>query len=214
MSKVLLRKFAEGSENKRICSSSMINYIGGLCFSILLPLVCNCTSVVVFNAFRTEAILDALVNHKCHHLICYPQYLFKLLEETRLKKFTISSLRYVTSGATPVPSHLIKALMKEWSLTAVFNGYGMTESCCLNHINVVQADTSDAQMESIGKPLPNFEAKVVSPETGQIVSSGQDGVLLVRGPSIMKGYWDQPDLTKEFIDDQGWYEKPSSFGPF
>ena len=204
MSKVLLRRYAEGSENKRVCSSSLINYIGGLCFSVLMPLVCNCTSVVAYYSFSTDKLLKALVKYQCNHLISYPQYLIEILEVTRLRGLSIGSLKYVTSGATPVPSHLIKALMQEWSLTALFNGYGQTESCCLNHINVIRPDTSGVQIQSIGKPLPFFEAKVVCPETGQIVPPGQVGVLQVRGQSIMKGYWNQPELTGQFIDQEGW----------
>jgi long-chain acyl-CoA synthetase len=82
----------------------------------------------------------------------------------------------------------------------LIEGYGLTETSPLTHANPLQR----ARAGSIGIPLPETDARVVDLETGRDVPPGTAGELLIRGPQVMRGYWNRPDETARAIED-GWF---------
>jgi long-chain acyl-CoA synthetase len=82
-------------------------------------------------------------------------------------------------------------------------GYGLTETSPVTHCNPVYGER---RAGSIGLPLPDVEAMLINPETGMPVPWGSDetGELLVRGPNIMKGYWNRPEDTAKCLNEDGW----------
>ena len=83
----------------------------------------------------------------------------------------------------------------------------MTETSCTGTMTQSEdASISDKfALESIGRPFPFVEVKVVNPKTNEILPRNEDGELCIRGYSVMKGYWDEPVKTAEAIDKHGWY---------
>ena len=76
---------------------------------------------------------------------------------------------------------------------------------CQTTTHISDADKSFRQaFESVGRPIPFTEAKIVDPLTGKIQPLNTDGELMIRGFNIMKGYWDEPELTAKVIDKNGW----------
>ncbi|HIH62222.1 MAG TPA: AMP-binding protein, partial [Methanobacteriales archaeon] len=65
-------------------------------------------------------------------------------------------------------------------------------------------DPIEKRVETVGKPLPHIEVKLVDPETGKEVGPGQIGEICCRGYNVMKGYYKMPEMTKEVIDEDGW----------
>jgi len=78
-------------------------------------------------------------------------------------------------------------------------GYGLTETSPLTHANPIER----AKPGSIGVPLPDTDARIVDLETGEDVKPGQSGELLIRGPQVMRGYWNRPEATADVLRD-GW----------
>src|SRR5690606_6042526 len=79
-------------------------------------------------------------------------------------------------------------------------GYGLTEASPVTHANPVWGRRKTGR---IGLPWPDSECRIVNPETGEEVKQGEVGELQVRGPQVMKGYWNRPEETEKVLKD-GW----------
>ena len=117
-----------------------------------------------------------------------------------LHKYDLSSLRACMSGGAGLPVEVQK---KFEEITGAFlvEGYGLTECA------PVACATPLRGMRKIGKigvPVPSTEVKIIDVDTGETVPPGASGELLLRGPQVMKGYWNRPDETATTIDDEGW----------
>jgi long-chain acyl-CoA synthetase len=112
------------------------------------------------------------------------------------------ALRLIHSGAAPLPLALLKALHANLGVP-VQEGYGLSEIASMGLSNPIQPD--EPQLGSIGHPLPGLEAKVVD-SLGEPIpwwDTASIGELWLRGPSVMRGYWQQPDKTAKKLQD-GW----------
>jgi long-chain acyl-CoA synthetase len=111
----------------------------------------------------------------------------------------LSFIRYVLSGA----SALDPAVRQEFEghgVAEVVEGYGLTEASPVTHVNLPGAGNRPG---TIGVPLPDTEARLVDPDTGAEVSDDAVGELVVRGPQVMKGYFNNPMATEQVLRD-GW----------
>lgn len=113
----------------------------------------------------------------------------------------LSSLRMSAVGAASVPVELVQRLRAELFSTVV-TGYGLTE--CTGIATMSRpADPPEIICRTVGRPLPGVEVRVVGPD-GSSVAAGFPGEVLVRGPNVMRGYFDAPEQTAEAVDGDGW----------
>ncbi|KAG0599811.1 hypothetical protein M758_12G180400 [Ceratodon purpureus] len=127
------------------------------------------------------------------HLMAQKLVYSKILASIGIKKAAIS-------GGGSLPPYVDKFF--EAVGIRVLNGYGLTETapvltCRLPSNNV---------LGTVGGSLPETEMKVVDPDTGNIVPPGIKGIVKVRGPQVMKGYYKNPTATSKAIDSEGWFE--------
>jgi acyl-[acyl-carrier-protein]-phospholipid O-acyltransferase/long-chain-fatty-acid--[acyl-carrier-protein] ligase len=119
----------------------------------------------------------------------------------------LSSLEVVVAGAEKMPISLCDAFEKKFGIRPV-EGYGTTELSPLVSVNVPptrsKSATIDCKEGSVGRPVPSVSAKAVDPETYEDLPLGTPGMLLVKGPNVMKGYLGQPEETAKVMHD-GWY---------
>ncbi len=111
-----------------------------------------------------------------------------------------SHLRLTSSGGMA----LTEAAATRWEKVTgvpICEGYGLTETSPVVSIN----PPDKPQLGSVGVALPETECKVVD-EEGKVLPEGEEGELCVRGPQVMKGYWDQPEETEKSIDSEGWFK--------
>jgi acyl-[acyl-carrier-protein]-phospholipid O-acyltransferase/long-chain-fatty-acid--[acyl-carrier-protein] ligase len=118
------------------------------------------------------------------------------------------SLRFAMVSAEKLPDWLANAFEEKFGLRPV-EGYGCTEcspvvSCGTRDFRAAGFRQSGSRRGSIGRPLPGVSVRIVSPETGAPLPLGEPGLLLVRGPNVMRGYLGQPAKTAEVLRD-GWY---------
>ncbi|MEO1617712.1 MAG: AMP-binding protein, partial [Planctomycetota bacterium] len=127
----------------------------------------------------------------------------------RIQPEQFSKLDVVVVGAEKMPADLFESFEKRFGVRPI-EGYGTTELSPLVSVNVPPS-RSPAKFQpdriegSVGRPVPGVCAKVVSPDTGEELPAGEDGMLLIAGPNIMLGYAKKPELTSKAVRD-GWYE--------
>jgi len=112
----------------------------------------------------------------------------------------LSSIRLCFSGADRLPRE-VQADFERLSGGRVIEGYGLTESSPVTHVNPMRGPRKSG---SIGLPIPNTEARIIDLESGEDVKPGDEGEMLVRGPQVMKGYWSEPEETAMAIEPDGW----------
>jgi long-chain acyl-CoA synthetase len=118
----------------------------------------------------------------------------------RVREYDISSIKVCSSGSAPMPQ---EALRKFEKLTGgkISEGYGLTEASPVTHANPF---AGKRKVGSIGLPRPDTDAKIVDLESGEKdLPPGEEGELCIRGPQVMKGYWNRPEETAKSLRG-GW----------
>lgn len=133
--------------------------------------------------------------------ICVPTMLQRMLDAPAAATRDLASWRLVTLGGTPVPPEVIRRAGERGIKAGI--GFGQTEaSPYLTHTR--PDDPHPDWVNTVGRPLPQTELKIVSPATGEIVPRGQLGEICARGYSLMHDYFDNPKATAAAIDAEGW----------
>ncbi len=112
-----------------------------------------------------------------------------------LKKYDLTSIKYCTSGAAPLPEE-VQVTFERISGGKLVEGYGLTETCAPTHVNPM---SGTRKIGCIGVPVPNTLSKIVDPETGADLPVGQVGEIAINSPQIMLGYWKKPEETAKVM---------------
>jgi long-chain acyl-CoA synthetase len=122
-----------------------------------------------------------------------------LLNHPKIDKVDMTCIEGCFSGSAPLPAEVIRDF-EEKTAAVIVEGYGLTESCPVTHVNPL----SHRKVGSIGLPVPDTDCRIVDLIDGETdVPQGEVGELLVKGPQVMKGYWNNPEETAETLRD-GW----------
>ena len=117
-----------------------------------------------------------------------------------LKEYGFDKVRVFNSGGSAMPVNLLHAF-EEKTGRRVYEGYGLSEASPVTHFNPTFAERRPG---SIGVPIPSTDTRIVDVETGkEEMPVGEPGELVVKGPQVMKGYWNMPEETDETLRD-GW----------
>ena len=160
---------------------------------------------VIIPAFSPPAVLAAIAEHRVTDVMLVPTMLQLVLADPGLPAHDLSSLRRIFYGAAPMTEPLLRAAMRALPGMGFVQGYGMTETA-LTIMLPPEYYTPEGQrlgkISSIGRALP-LAAVAIRDPAGQEVPAGTVGELTVRSPSVMLGYYGQPELTAATIRD-GW----------
>jgi len=129
-----------------------------------------------------------------------PTMYIGLLNHPDLEKYDLSSIEVCISGSAPLPVE-VQQQFEKLSGGKLVEGYGLTESSPVTHANFLW--DNERVKGSIGVPWPDTDAKIVSLSTGETLPPGEIGELAVKGPQVMKGYWNRPEETEQALKD-GW----------
>ena len=148
-----------------------------------------------------KPILEAIHKYKATFMPAVPTLYNGLINFPDLKKYDLTSLKGCFSGGAPMPMETMRKF-EELTGSQICEGYGLTETSPVTHINPYGAKT---KLGTIGLPIPNTEAKIVDVDdfNKEITEPGQPGEICLKGPQIMKGYINRPDETAVTLRD-GW----------
>lgn len=156
--------------------------------------------IIATPRFDLEETLRLISRKKPHYFPAVPAIYNAINTHPDIKKYDLSSLRYCVSGGAPLPVEVKKSFERNTGCTLV-EGYGLTEASPVVCVNPVRGEN---RAGSIGLPLPGTELRAVSIIDGKTpVPAGERGELCIRGPQVMKGYWNRPDETAGVLID-GW----------
>jgi long-chain acyl-CoA synthetase len=150
--------------------------------------------------FDPNLLIEAIKQHKPSFFPGAPTLYISMLNHPEIKTCGLEHVRRFNSGSAPLPLEVIERFEK-MSGAMLYEGYGLTEASPTTHSTPTLAKR---KIGSIGLPFPSTECKIVDLETGErVVAVGEVGELCVRGPQVMKGYWNRPEETAIALRD-GW----------
>ena len=182
-------------------------------FSTLMGLACLGVPVFALASFRPVEVLDAIEERRATIFIGVPA-MYRMMEEAGADQRDLTSIRIWGSGADAMPADLARRFKKMGATAtlpligpvgeaAFLEGYGMVEVG-----GGVAAKVSPPMLdlglgESIGFQLPSYKFRVVD-DDGHDVRTGLTGELWVRGPGVIKGYWNAPEISARTVTEDGW----------
>jgi acyl-[acyl-carrier-protein]-phospholipid O-acyltransferase/long-chain-fatty-acid--[acyl-carrier-protein] ligase len=178
----------------------------GFTVTLWLPAVLGCGVAYHPSPLDLTAVSELVRDYRVTFLLATPTFLQAYLRRCSPEDF--GSLQFVVVGAEKLPERLALAFEDRFGIRPL-EGYGATECS-----PVIAVNTRDfrapgfrqvgAKRGHIGHPLPGISVRIVDPETRERLPIGAAGLLLVRGPNVMKGYLGKPEKTAEVLQD-GWY---------
>ena len=158
--------------------------------------------LVVMPRFHPREALRLVEQERVTVLVAVPMAYQVMLGVQDFDRYDTTSLLICGTGAAPCPPHLAREIQRRFGC-AVHIGFGATETA--GGISATSlADSSTRQSETVGRPMPGMEVKVVD-EARRELPPGQVGELACRSDSIMLGYYRAPETTAEVKDEDGWY---------
>jgi acyl-[acyl-carrier-protein]-phospholipid O-acyltransferase/long-chain-fatty-acid--[acyl-carrier-protein] ligase len=152
------------------------------------------------------AVGDLCAKYRLTLLVCTPTFL--QLYQRRCTPEQLSTLRVVLTGAEKLPLRLCQSFEDRFGISPI-EGYGVTECAPVIAVNCPDFRATGffqpaSRRGTVGRPLPGISVRIVDPDTFDRLPPGTPGMLLVKGPNVMKGYLGRDDLTSQAIRD-GWY---------
>jgi len=177
------------------------------CFGIVLGTLCcmvrECTMLVPSEYFDAEAVLDCVERERATALYGVPTMFVALLEHETWPGRDLSSLRTGIMAGSPCPVEVMNRVVGEMGAREMTIAYGLTEASPV----ITQTRTEDPveiRVETVGRPIPGVEVRVVDPVDERVVPDGEQGELQARGHGTMLGYYKMPEATAEAIVEGGW----------
>ena len=171
----------------------------GLVLGCLTPLAFG-ASIVLQDVFNAKEALELMQKYECTMNFGVPTMFMLELDEFRKGNYSLK-LRSGMMGGAPCPVEVVKGVRNEMGCDVCI-GYGITETSPL--ITLTRYEDDDIKRaESVGKPLPGVEVKVVDDERREL-PRGEIGEIAIRG-NVMKGYYKMEEATKKAVDEEGWY---------
>jgi len=157
-------------------------------------------TIILLPRFQIDDTLEAINAHQPTRFPGVPTMYIAIINHPRVKEYNISSIKVCSSGSAPMPVEVLKRF-EELTGAKISEGYGLTEASPVTHSNPF---SGKRKIGSIGLPRPDTDAKIVDLENGdRDLPPGEEGELCIRGPQVMKGYWNRPEETAKSLRN-GW----------
>ena len=176
-------------------------HVFGLTVAMAFPLSVAGAVVLMPNPRDMPQLIASISKHRVTLFPAVPAMFTAIVNAQGVEKLDLTSVRSCFSGSAPLPPDILQRF-EEMTGSKIVEGYGLTETSPVTHANPLDGRR---KIGSIGVPLPNTDMKVVSLDDGTTeVEVGKQGELLLKGPQVMRGYWNVPEQTAAAFTD-GWF---------
>jgi len=188
-------------ENEVSLNVTPFYHIFGLTVGMLMSLSIGATQVML-EKFHRKDFCELVSRYRATYAFLVPPMFIALANYPALRSYDLSSLRFAANGAAPISPEVARKFQDLTGVT-VYHQWGLTEAS-----PVVAANPwHKIKIESQGIPLSDTEHKVIDPDTCRELPIGETGELIIRGPQVMKGYWNRPEETEDafiIVDGERW----------
>ncbi len=178
----------------------------GYTATLWFPLIAGFQVVYHKSPLESVIIQKIIKENKATFIMTTPTFLQMWMK--KFNKDDIGSLKFIIVGAEKLRESIANEFNEKFGIP-VLEGYGTTELspvACVSVLNVQDRDEFQLgnKIGKVGRPIPGVIVKIVEPETNSPLQINQSGLMLIKGPNVMKGYWQDEIKTNEVIKD-GWY---------
>jgi long-chain acyl-CoA synthetase len=168
--------------------------------SCALAGVSMAATIIMHHRFVPKTVLGLIEQYEPTVMSAVPTMLVALNGLLRSRALKYRALRFCMSGGAPLDTRVAEEFARHTGATVV-EGFGLSEAGPVTHIGPLDGSSRPG---TIGLPLPDTDARIVDPVTGQFdVPRGELGELIIKGPQVMLGYWNDPEATARTVRD-GW----------
>jgi fatty-acyl-CoA synthase len=186
----------------KICIPVPMYHCFGMVLGVLAAMTHGAASVFCSEGFDALAVLQAVASERCTVLHGVPTMFIAELEHPRFREFDLSSLRTGIMSGSSCPIAVMRRVVDEMHMQEVTICYGMTETGPVSFQSQTD-DPLERRVTTVGRVHPHVQVKIID-EDGRVTPRGVAGELLTRGYSVMRGYWEDAERTREAIDAGGW----------
>lgn len=187
----------------RICVPVPFYHCFGCVMGTLCSVVHGAAMIVPAESFSPTATLDAIVAERATAVYGVPTMFIAQLEDPSFAGRDLSSLRTGIMAGSPCPVEIMRQVIERMGAREITICYGQTEASPVI-TQTHRTDPIETRVETVGRPLPGIEVKLVDPTTGTTLGDNQSGELCARGHGVMIGYYNNPEATSQAIDSAGW----------
>jgi len=164
--------------------------------------IASAGAMILIPRFDAKEVLGSIKKYKASVFGGVPTLYGALITQPDISSYDLSSIKFCISGASPLPPEVQNKFM-ELTGGVLVEGYGLTEASPVTHANPLDPTLETVKIGSIGLTWPDTEAKIMHEASGVELPVDMVGELAIRGPQVMKGYWNDPEETAAVLKD-GW----------
>lgn len=187
----------------RLCIPVPFYHCFGMVMGNLGCLTHGATMVLPAPHFSPLQTLQAIATERCTAVYGVPTMFIAEMGHPQYREFDLSSLRTGIMAGAPCPMEIMRRVIDEMHCHGITIACGQTETSPVCNMTEMD-DPLELRTGSVGKVMPHQEQKIIDPATGQTVPRGQAGELCYRGYQVMRGYYNNPEGTRQMIDANGW----------
>ena len=182
--------------------TSPLFHVSGCHSGLVVGMLAGIKIVIPEGRFSPEYALSLIQDHRVTVWATVPTMVWRVCEYPGRHDYDTASVTSVAFGGSPSAEELQRKVLETFpNVASTANAYGLTETSSV--ATVISGEDAKRKPWSVGPPVPTVELQIVD-ANGRPAGPGETGEVCVRGPILMKGYWNKPEATAEAIDADGW----------
>ncbi len=178
-----------------------LSHVTGL-VALITTMVCSAAKLVILPAFKAAEFLPLAARERMTHALMVPAMYNLCLIQPDFGSHDLAAWRVGAYGGAPMPQPTITALAQQLPALTLMNCYGSTETT--SPATLIPAGQMVAHLDSVGAPLACAELRVMD-DAGCEVAPGEIGEIWIKGPMVVRGYWDNPQATADNFTGGFWH---------